>query len=144
MIIARLHDRLIRTGQSRTRARDAVFMAVSRLGPCTRREVTQALTTQFDQTTVYRAMMLFERLGIISEVRPGRYELTDAFKQHHHHFVCRACGREVSFNDISLEKVLTRIAAGHRLTLEQHSVELTGLCSLCTVQTSKGPEQLSR
>ncbi len=50
---------------------------------------------------------------------------------HHHHLVCRACGRFTEFSDLELDARIQEQAARHGFRLQSHSLELYGLCSEC-------------
>lgn len=132
IMLDRFHSHLRGTPYSRTTARDAVFLALYRLGRCRRTDVRAALQNQnIDRVTVYRTLKLFLEAGIAHELVNGQIELSDRFSQHHHHFSCSQCGREISFNDNNLEQALTRLAQLRGLVLEGHAIELTGRCSSC-------------
>ena len=132
LAIERLHSYLAEIRHSRTAARDTVVLALHRLGRTRPAAVREALAgSGFDRVTIYRTLRFFRDNGILHELPNGMIELTDRFKRHHHHFVCRRCGREVIFNDAALEHTLDRIATANRLKLEGHQVELTGLCQVC-------------
>src|ERR1051326_1321717 len=53
--------------------------------------------------SVYRTLQLFCRMGVlvsVDRVEDGqRYELSDDYRAHHHHLVCRDCGRVEDFDD---------------------------------------------
>jgi Fur family ferric uptake transcriptional regulator len=129
--VEKLHTHLAQAGHSRTIVRDKVYLALDEIGPCTRRELAAHLQTQVDESSVYRTINLFLKLGVADMIRFHLLELSDRFKQHHHHFVCNSCGREVGFHDEVLEQLLSKLAASRRLTLTDHQVELSGLCSEC-------------
>jgi Fur family ferric uptake transcriptional regulator len=85
--------------------------------------------------SVYRAIDLFCRLGVLMEVdhvsEGRRYELSDEYREHHHHLICRGCGKIQDFEDCFLEefeKVIRR-KAGFRVT--RHDLKFFGLCRAC-------------
>ena len=86
--------------------------------------------------TVYRNIRAMCESGEVAEVGvPGeapRYER--AGKSHHHHFLCRRCGRlfEVEGCPGNLSALAPR-----GFTLESHDLTLLGLCDVCGV--SKKP-----
>lgn len=47
---------------------------------------------------------------------------------HHHHLVCRQCGRTVEFQAPQLEEWTRRIAAEHGYAEVHHRMEIFGLC----------------
>lgn len=94
-------------------------------------DITSELRT-VDRSTVYRMLELFSNLGIVNEIwADGRlkYELSEEFKEHHHHIVCEVCGLVTDIISRDMEKILSKAAkrAGYKLT--NHQVELSGLCS---------------
>ena len=48
---------------------------------------------------------------------------------HHHHLVCRECGRTVEFLAPKLEASMSAIAGDHGFTDLDHTLEVFGLCS---------------
>jgi Fur family ferric uptake transcriptional regulator len=52
-----------------------------------------------------------------------------ADKQHHHHVVCRACGRSVEVEGPEVEEWAERVAAAAGYSDVSHTVEVFGLCS---------------
>jgi Fur family transcriptional regulator, ferric uptake regulator len=132
--LVKLHTYLVRHHYSRTRARDQVYMSLGELGPCTKGQLARALGGSMNQSTVYRTVNFFLEIGVATTVRYRLIELSGEFKQHHHHFVCNDCGREISFNDEGLERALRRIAEKRNLRLDEHQVELAGQCFKCGLE----------
>lgn len=91
---------------------------------------------QIDRATVYRTVQLLENIGIIHKVYAGwKYtlELGDAFRDHHHHALCTVCRAYIDLpEDTELEKLITRLASRKDFTLNQHSLELSGVCAPCS------------
>jgi len=129
--IERFHATLARLHRGKTRQRDEIYLALGRLGACTKHELAMELAGSVDQATVYRTIQFFLEAGIAQVVRYRLVELSDQFKQHHHHFVCTRCNNEITFNSAALERALESITKGRSLKLESHQVELAGLCSQC-------------
>jgi Fur family peroxide stress response transcriptional regulator len=127
----RLHSHLSLHHRSITPARDAVYLALHRLGPCTKPELVAALADQVDPATVYRSLDLFIQLRIAHIVRYRLVELADPFHQHHHHFVCHHCGREINFSDDRLETAIAAYGKQLGWQVEAHQIELSGLCPDC-------------
>ena len=50
---------------------------------------------------------------------------------HHHHLVCRCCGRAEELATSEIERWLTEIGTSHGYTDLEHSIELFGLCNSC-------------
>ncbi len=90
-----------------------------------------------DLATVYRTLNLFADLRIVSEIDFKddfkRYELIFD-RHHHHHIVCRSCGRVDNVEACvlgELEKMLQR--KGY--TEVTHSLEFFGICEECRAVT---------
>jgi len=137
--VERLHTHLSRIHRSHTRARDEVMRALHYQGRTRPRDVHAFLKdARLDRITIYRTIRFFREEGIIHELPNGTIELSDQFKQHHHHFLCTRCGREVRFNDKRLESALNQLVKPMGVRLESHQVELTGLCRLCLANAQAG------
>ncbi len=51
--------------------------------------------------------------------------------EHHHHLVCRECGRTVEVTDRAVEAWSARTAAAHGFTDVTHTLEIFGRCGDC-------------
>ncbi|MDQ2973398.1 MAG: transcriptional repressor [bacterium] len=96
-----------------------------------------------DQSTVYRNMDLFEKLGIIHRIKLGwqyRIELTDKFHRHHHHLSCLDCGIILVLKDESrIESEIERICKMADFVASDHQLEIRGYCKSCN-NKHKSPE----
>ena len=120
-------------GYSITAARTAVFEALLGHEPLSMHELVERVG-KVDRASVYRAVDLFERLGIVLRLSSGwkyKLELTDKFAEHHHHLTCIRCGRTVAMNEDELERLIAELAATHRSKPTAHQIELQGLCQDC-------------
>ncbi len=135
----RFHTQLMLNHVPHTKARDAIFQAILRLGPCSLRQLQLALHAQVGQTTIYRTLTKFQQINVITQIRPDFYQATDVFIQHHHEFICRNCNRRIGFYHTPLEQVLTRLASHRRFSLEDHQLSLTGLCQFCATNPALKP-----
>ncbi|HSW66003.1 MAG TPA: Fur family transcriptional regulator [Bacillota bacterium] len=128
--------KLLKTnGQSLTRARLGVFEALLGQEPLSMQQLANRVP-KADRASVYRAIELFERLGIVQRLHTGwkyKLELTDKFATHHHHLTCLGCGRVLPMNEDALEQVIAKLAAAHHFTPSAHQIELQGYCQECAV-----------
>ena len=117
-------------------ARQAVveLLAEHRTG-LTALQIADLLHGRAGTASVYRALGLLVELGLLHALDLGqgatRYELILPDGQHHHHLVCRRCGRTDVFADPRLERVLARVEDDARYTIDGHDVVLRGLCPTC-------------
>lgn len=82
-------------------------------------------------TTVYRALQSLADAGEVDALRNDDGETV--YRQcsspaHHHHLVCRVCGRTVEVEGPEVERWADRVAAEHGFTGISHQVEVFGVC----------------
>jgi Fur family transcriptional regulator, ferric uptake regulator len=132
-------DRLLRArGYRVTRPRRAVWAALNRAdGHLTVEEVATLVAEQGDDAdlaSVYRALALFEELGLARVSRlgdrdAGRWEL--AHPDEHFHLVCERCG-EVDHHVGSLVATIREhLTAGHGFEVHDVDLVVTGRCARC-------------
>ncbi len=85
--------------------------------------------------TVYRTMKLLAKAGLAEVRRFGdgqtRYEQAHADTEHHDHLICTSCGKIVEFVNPEIEALQARVAAQHGFVVQQHKMELYGVCAGC-------------
>ncbi len=88
----------------------------------------------FDLVTLYRCLDAFEEIGVLQVVRDEQgkalYELIDAEHGHHHHVICRNCGK---IDCLDACAIAPFEAAARQLGYEEltHRLELYGVCEDC-------------
>lgn len=84
-------------------------------------------------TTIYRALQTLLRENVVDVLRrddgEAIYRLCGG--AHHHHLVCKSCGRTVEIEGGAIEKWAATVAEEHGFRDVGHSVELFGTCSNC-------------
>jgi Fur family transcriptional regulator, ferric uptake regulator len=87
------------------------------------------------RASVYRALEQLEELGLVQRVEVCRgtagYERIDPDGHHHHHAICRDCGRMVPFEDASLERAINQLSNAISFDVTEHDVVLRGHCDRC-------------
>ncbi len=88
-------------------------------------------------STVYRHLQAFADEGAVDVIHTPDGEATYRFcgespQRHHHHLVCRRCGRAEEIEGRAIEKWAEQVAAEHGYTAVDHTVELFGLCGSCS------------
>ncbi|WP_037366179.1 Fur family transcriptional regulator [Nakamurella lactea] len=84
--------------------------------------------------TVYRALQDMAGAGDLDTVRKDSGEVLYrqcADSRHHHHLVCRHCGRTEEVEAPNVEKWARSVAADHGFVDLDHELELFGLCPQC-------------
>ena len=84
-------------------------------------------------TTVYRTLQTLADAGEIDMLRTdtGEAVYRRCSAHHHHHLVCRHCGRTVEVEGPTVELWAEKVAAEHGFTDISHTVEIFGTCSPC-------------
>jgi Fur family ferric uptake transcriptional regulator len=84
-------------------------------------------------TTVYRTLQALADSGDVDMIRTADGEA--AYRRcsmgHHHHLVCRSCGRAVEVSGPAVEHWANAIAAEHGFREVSHDLEIFGTCSNC-------------
>ncbi len=89
-------------------------------------------------TTVYNNLRALAESGAVDTVRTEDGETlyrrcrSDA---HHHHLVCRDCGRTIELSGPAVEQWADTVAAGEGFVDVRHTVEIVGTCRSC----ARGP-----
>ena len=83
--------------------------------------------------TVYRTLELLADLGLARRIHTddGCHGYASASHGHHHHLVCRRCGAAVEFEGCDLSPFLARVGRDTGYVIEDHLLELVGLCTAC-------------
>jgi Fur family ferric uptake transcriptional regulator len=86
-------------------------------------------------TTVYRTLQALADAGEVDVLRTqdGEAVYRRCSQGHHHHLVCRACGRTVEVEGPAVERWAGRIASEHGFTDVSHELEIFGTCGPCTL-----------
>ncbi|WP_326556324.1 Fur family transcriptional regulator [Micromonospora sp. NBC_01796] len=84
-------------------------------------------------TTVYRTLQGLADAGEIDVMRPagGEHLYRRCSDGHHHHLVCRGCGRTVEIEGPAVENWADRVAARHGYADVSHTLEIFGTCPDC-------------
>lgn len=80
--------------------------------------------------TVYRTLTALADQGDLDVLRTdeGESVYRSCSTGHHHHLVCRECGRTVEIEGPAVEQWTERVAAEHGFTQTGHTLEIFGVC----------------
>jgi Fur family transcriptional regulator, ferric uptake regulator len=84
-------------------------------------------------TTVYRTLEILEQMGAIRRVHleDGCEAFAPTSIEHGHYLICANCQTTIEFEGCDLTAMLERIAGQTGFTIEQHWLELVGVCPTC-------------
>ena len=85
-------------------------------------------------STVYRTLQALADAGEVDVLRTddGESVYRRCSTGHHHHLVCRSCGRTVEVEGAAVERWAARTADEHGFTDVTHTLEVFGTCQGCT------------
>lgn len=89
---------------------------------------------QVGLATVYRNLQAMAADGELDVIRTADGEAlyrACAAEDHHHHLVCRVCGRAVEVTVPAVESWASKISAEHGFADVQHTLEIVGTCADC-------------
>lgn len=87
--------------------------------------------------TVYRTLQAMAGAGELDVVRTpdGQTAYRTCSPGHHHHLICRTCGRTVEVTLPGLEELTRSIAEQHDFSEIDHELEFFGVCQGCAAAT---------
>jgi len=85
------------------------------------------------RATIFRALEILAQLGAVDRIDlpNGEHAYVACQPVHHHHVVCSRCGRVTDIADKGLLAVMREIARRTGYRVEEHRLELFGLCPAC-------------
>ncbi|HSK56385.1 MAG TPA: transcriptional repressor [Jiangellales bacterium] len=87
-------------------------------------------------TTVYRTLQALADAGEVDVLRAddGEAVYRRCSSGHHHHLVCRHCGRTVEVEGPAVEQWAERVAREHGFVEVSHTIEVFGTCASCATR----------
>jgi Fur family transcriptional regulator, ferric uptake regulator len=88
-------------------------------------------------STVYRHLQALAEAGGVDVILTPEGETTyrycgQARGSHHHHIVCRVCGRAEEVEGPAVERWAATVAEEHGYTDIEHTLEVFGTCTACS------------
>jgi Fur family ferric uptake transcriptional regulator len=119
-----------------TKQREAVRAALASSGEFVSAQGLHQSMRQSGSTvglaTVYRALATLAEDGEADALQSGGEALYRACSpSHHHHLICRRCGRTVELEAAAVERWAGQVAAEHGFVEPEHVVDIFGLCAAC-------------
>jgi Fur family ferric uptake transcriptional regulator len=124
-----------------TRQRSAIRSVLHEQSPFRSAQELHAILkkrgTGIGLATVYRALQALEAAGEVDVVRNDQgealYRLCE-IDAHHHHIVCRSCGKTAEIRSRAIETWVRESARRHGFSSVTHTAEMFGLCRRCSKQ----------
>ncbi len=84
-------------------------------------------------STVYRTLQALADADEIDVLRAedGEALYRRCSGRHHHHLVCRSCGKAVEVEGPAVERWTASVAAAHGFSAVSHTLEIFGTCAEC-------------
>lgn len=85
------------------------------------------------RATIFRTLDVLSDLGVVERIDlpSGEHAYVGCAPTHHHHVVCSRCGRTAEIEDAGLRAVVREVARRTGFRVDEHRLELFGLCSEC-------------
>ena len=135
--------KLNQAGYRITRPRQAVIQALledeAHASPATVHARAKRHCPTVGLVTVYRTLDLLAEMGFVRRIHTGDgcRGYAAASDGHHHHLVCRRCAAVVEFDGCDLSHFLARVSQETGYLIEDHLLELVGLCAACQRAVSR-------
>jgi Fur family ferric uptake transcriptional regulator len=103
------------------------------LSPAEIRERGRALHPSLGLVTVYRTLETLDELGLVRRVhgQGNCHGYARANSARGHYLVCHRCGQVTEFPCEGMEGVIEAVRQRSGFTVEEHLLELVGLCPAC-------------
>ena len=91
--------------------------------------------------TVYRTLQGLAQAAEVDMLRSADGEVVYrrcTSGEHHHHLVCRSCGRTVEVAGPAVERWAEKVAAEHGFAEVSHTLEVFGTCASCADRAASG------
>jgi Fur family ferric uptake transcriptional regulator len=128
------------TGRSTRQKRALAAVVDESLDFRSAQELHDALRHRGEQvglTTVYNQLRILAESGLLDTLRSPEGETLYrrcGTTGHHHHLLCRVCGRTVDVAGASVERWAEKVAAEAGFVDVSHTVEVVGTCATCATR----------
>lgn len=133
-------DILQENGYRLTDSRLAVIEVIAHtdrvLKPMEVYEIAHEQNARLGLVTVYRTIEKLEELGLITRVHQhaGCQAFVPARDGHHHLLLCLQCGRFEYFEGENLEEFFSAVSHDSGYQIQEHWMQLFGICSECRLK----------
>jgi Fur family ferric uptake transcriptional regulator len=131
-------------GYRRTGARRSIAdLIAARNGPFTAADLVEearARRLRIGRATIFRTLDVLADLHAVErlDLPTGEHAYVACEPVHHHHVVCSACGASRDVDDAGWRSVVRDIERKTGYRIDDHRLELFGLCPACRVKGIPG------
>jgi Fe2+ or Zn2+ uptake regulation protein len=88
---------------------------------------------QIDKSTVYRALELFETVGLVLSADLDRHERGYEIvkPEPHHHLICEKCGTEIDIDSRVIDEFYVELENVYDFRVTKDHLVISGLCPNC-------------
>jgi Fur family ferric uptake transcriptional regulator len=133
-------DRLREQGYRLTKQRQVVLEAICQAdGHATVGEVffrARRIEKSIDRSTVYRAINLFVRVGLVNaaETENGERTYEIVQEEHHHHLICKQCGTDIEIENRLVAEFYQGLNVAYGYQVAMDHLIVFGVCARCAVE----------
>ena len=94
------------------------------------------------RATLFRALELLDELGVVErlDLPTGEHAYVGCEPAHHHHVICSRCGRTTEVDDCGVRRGGRGLARRTGFRIDEHRLELFGLCPACQARRAPTPD----
>ena len=128
---------MVESKRRNTRQKDAVKHALSEVMGFVSAQQLHLVLRNHGSTiglaTVYRALADLADTGEADSLqsKDGEIVYRACTTGHHHHLICRVCGKTVEIEADRVERWADEVAGEHGFTHPSHTIDIFGTCSAC-------------
>lgn len=129
-----LHDRGYRLTPQRMIVLEAIEAADHHISAEEVHSKAHAKYPYINISTVYRTLELLKELGLVAEtdLGAGRLVYHPAGKSHHHHLVCRKCGKVEDIDETVFERLCQDLHEKYGFNAVFEHMGIFGTCRTCS------------
>jgi Fur family ferric uptake transcriptional regulator len=90
---------------------------------------------EIGMATIYRTLELMSKLDILNVLEfnddSRKYELY-LKESHHHHLICKNCGKLIEFNDQDIDYFESELEEKYNFKITEHKLRFYGYCEKCS------------
>jgi len=99
----------------------------------------RSLRLGIGRATIFRTLDVMSELGVVERIDlpNGEHAYVGCEPAHHHHVICSRCARTTKVEDCGMSAVAREVARRTGYRIDEHRLELFGLCPACQRATSQ-------